>query len=295
MFEGIITPLLTPFNRDATQSINYDAVDKLIDYVIANGVDGVFALGSNGEFHVTSPTERIEFVKRVVEHTDHRVPVYAGPGACSTREAVYMAQAMEAEGADALSVISPYFVQVNERELTSYFEAVAHSVKIPIILYNIPRLTGINISDKVFEHLAELDNVAGIKDSSRNLENLQSYIDVAKPRGLSVLVGSDGIIARGYRMGAHGAIAGMSNVIPKHMVELFAALRDGNDELADKMQEDVNIIRSVNGKATMPSVLKRSLELAGIAPMGPARLPVQEVSKEIDGSIRTMLKFYGLL
>lgn len=152
---------------------------------------------------------------------------------------------MEAAGVDALSVISPYFVQPTDEELYEHFKAVAESVKIPIILYNIPRLTGVNINSTVFERLTALDNVAGIKDSSRNIENLQSYIDVAKKKGLAVLVGSDGIIAQGYRMGATGAIAGMSNVIPKLMTDMFKALMEKRDEEADKLQEEVNVIRDV--------------------------------------------------
>ena len=295
MFDGIITPIVTPFYRDEKQEINYDATPKLVDYVIDNGVSGIFVLGSNGEFHVIRQQEKIEFAKRVVEMVDHRVPVFAGPGACSTQETIETAKAMEAAGVDALSVISPYFVQPNDDELYEHFKAVAESVKIPIILYNIPRLTGVNINSSVFERLTELDNVAGIKDSSRNLENLQSYIDVAKKKGLAVLVGSDGIIAQGYRMGATGAIAGMSNVIPKLMTDMFKALVEKRDEEADKLQEEVNVIRDVNRLATMPSVLKRALELGNIAEAGPARKPVFETTPELDEKIKEMLKHYGLI
>lgn len=295
MFDGIITPIVTPFYRDEKQEINYDATKKLVDYVIDNGVSGIFVLGSNGEFHVIRQQEKIEFAKRVVEMVDHRVPVFAGPGACSTQETIETAKAMEAAGVDALSVISPYFVQPTDEELYEHFKAVAESVKIPIILYNIPRLTGVNINSTVFERLTALDNVAGIKDSSRNIENLQSYIDVAKKKGLAVLVGSDGIIAQGYRMGTTGAIAGMSNVIPKLMTDMFKALMEKRDEEADKLQEEVNVIRDVNRLATMPSVLKRALELGNIAEAGPARKPVFETTPELDKKIKEMLKHYGLI
>ena len=295
MFDGIITPIVTPFYRDEKQEINYDATKKLVDYVIDNGVSGIFVLGSNGEFHVIRQQEKIEFAKRVVEMVDHRVPVFAGPGACSTQETIETAKAMEAAGVDALSVISPYFVQPIDEELYEHFKAVAESVKIPIILYNIPRLTGVNINSTVFERLTVLDNVAGIKDSSRNIENLQSYIDVAKKKGLAVLVGSDGIIAQGYRMGATGAIAGMSNVIPKLITDMFKALVEKRDEEADKLQEEVNVIRDVNRLATMPSVLKRALELGNIAEAGPARKPVFETTPELDEKIKEMLKHYGLI
>ena len=295
MFDGIITPIVTPFYRDEKQEINYDATKKLVDYVIDNGVSGIFVLGSNGEFHVIRQQEKIEFAKRVVEMVDHRVPVFAGPGACSTQETIETAKAMEAAGVDALSVISPYFVQPTDEELYEHFKAVAESVKIPIILYNIPRLTGVNINSTVFERLTALDKVAGIKDSSRNIENLQSYIDVAKKKGLAVLVGSDGIIAQGYRMGATGAIAGMSNVIPKLITDMFKALVEKRDEEADKLQEEVNVIRDVNRLATMPSVLKRALELGNIAEAGPARKPVFETTPELDEKIKEMLKHYGLI
>ena len=295
MFDGIITPIVTPFYREEKQEINYDATKKLVDYVIDNGVSGIFVLGSNGEFHVIRQQEKIEFAKRVVEMVDHRVPVFAGPGACSTQETIETAKAMEAAGVDALSVISPYFVQPTDEELYEHFKAVAESVKIPIILYNIPRLTGVNINSTVFERLTVLDNVAGIKDSSRNIENLQSYIDVAKKKGLAVLVGSDGIIAQGYRMGATGAIAGMSNVIPKLITDMFKALVEKRDEEADKLQEEVNVIRDVNRLATMPSVLKRALELGNIAEAGPARKPVFETTPELDEKIKEMLKHYGLI
>ena len=118
---------------------------------------------------------------------------------------------------------------------------------------------------------------------------------MAKKKGLAVLVGSDGIIAQGYRMGATGAIAGMSNVIPKLMTDMFKALMEKRDEEADKLQEEVNVIRDVNRLATMPSVLKRALELGNIAEAGPARKPVFETTPELDKKIKEMLKHYGLI
>lgn len=295
MFKGIITPIMTPFYRDEEQSINYEATKKLIDYVIENGVSGIFVLGSNGEFPVVSFDEKLEFTKKVVEFVNHRVPVYAGPGSCSTQETIKLSQEMEKIGVDALSVISPYFVNLTEQELVTHFKMVAKSVNIPVILYNIPRMTGNSISKSVFEQVASIPNVVGIKDSSRDIENLKDYLEVAKKHQLSVLIGSDGIIAQGYRMGANGAIAGMSNVIPKIMTDMFTALERHDDQTADQLQEEVNYIRSVNKKATMPVVLKRCLELANIAEAGPARLPVSECNSELDEEIKEMLKHYKLV
>ena len=295
LLEGLITPIMTPFNRDEKQSINYEGTKQLVDYVIENGVDGIFVLGSNGEFTVVSKEEKLEFTKKVVEFAAGRVPVYAGPGYCSTFETIETAKEMEKLGVSALSVISPYFVKLTDDELYEHFKEVAESVNIPVILYNIPRMTGNPISKEVFERLSTVKNIAGIKDSSRDLDNLQNYIEVAKEHNLKVLVGSDGIIMTGYKMGASGAIAGMSNVIPKVMSNLFKALKEGNDEEAEKWQEEVNYIRSVNKKATMPVVLKRALELGNLAQAGPARKPAKESTPELDEEIKEMLKHYGLL
>ena len=295
LLEGLITPIMTPFNRDEKQSINYEGTKQLVDYVIENGVDGIFVLGSNGEFTVVSKEEKLEFTKKVVKFAAGRVPVYAGPGCCSTFETIETAKEMEKLGVSALSVISPYFVKLTDDELYEHFKEVAESVNIPVILYNIPRMTGNPISKEVFERLSTVKNIAGIKDSSRDLDNLQNYIEVAKEHNLKVLVGSDGIIMTGYKMGASGAIAGMSNVIPKVMSNLFKALKEGNDEEAEKWQEEVNYIRSVNKKATMPVVLKRALELGSLAQAGPARKPAKESTPELDEEIKEMLKHYGLL
>ena len=134
--------MVTPFRRDPEQDINYDATAQLVERLIGGGVSGIFIFGSNGEFHVVDETEKAEFAKFVIGRVAGRVPVYVGTGACSTRETVRLSQTMEALGADALSVINPYFIQPTDDELAEHYAAVAASVKIPIILYHIPTSTG---------------------------------------------------------------------------------------------------------------------------------------------------------
>ena len=175
MFNGIITPIVTPFNDDETQTINYQATDQLIDHLIKNGVNGIFPLGSNGEFNVLTIKERNEFASHVINYVNHRVPVYVGTGACSTNEAVYLSRKAEKLGADALSVITPYFFKLRDEDIYDYYKQIAESVKIPIILYNIPGNTQNNINPKVLDQLAEIPNVAGIKDSSGNTESINAY------------------------------------------------------------------------------------------------------------------------
>lgn len=294
VFEGIITPIVTPIKRDADESLNVEAMKQLVDHLIEKGVSGIFPLGSNGEFHVLDNEEKMIFTKAVINHVNQRVPVYVGTGACSTKETVQLSKQAEALGADALSVITPYFLKPTEEELIQHYTKVAESVKIPIILYNIPKATGVNISASVLKALTKIENIRGIKDSSGDLDNLKGYIEVTKGTNVNVLVGSDSKILAGYKMGATGAIAGTSNLITETLVGLDQAFRAGKIDEAQKLQQDIEELRKVLPLGTVPSILKRAIELAGIAKVGPARLPVEEVSVQAEEKIKNMLSHYQL-
>lgn len=294
MFKGIITPIVTPFKRDCDQSINFEATEKLIDHLIEKGINGIFILGSNGEFHVLTEEEKVEFAAFVIKYVNKRVPVFAGTGACSTKAAIELSKKMEALGADALSVITPFFIKPNDDEIYDYFREIAVSVKIPIVLYNIPKCTGCNISKDTLTNLSSIDNIRGIKDSSGDIENLKAYIEAARGTNINVLVGSDSKISEGYALGATGAIAGTSNLITDTLVKLYSALENNEAETADKLQKDIDVLRRALKLGTVPAILKRSIELAGISPVGPARKPVRETAKETDIAIKDMLSYYGL-
>ncbi len=294
MFEGIITPIVTPFNRDKEESINYEATEKLINHLIEHGVKGIFILGSNGEFHVVDEDEKVEFAKKVVEIVNKRVPVFVGTGCCSTRATVRLSKKMEEIGADALSVITPYFLKPTDENLYAHYKAVAQSVNIPIVLYNIPKATGCPLSPELVDRLADIPNIKAIKDSSGELERIQAYAKIAKNKDFELLIGSDSKISYAYGLGATAAVAGTSNVIVDTLVGLDKALNEGDTETAEKLQKDIDVLRGVLKLGTVPSAMKRSVELAGIAEVGPARMPVQELSKEDDEKITEMLKYYGL-
>ncbi len=294
MFKGIITPIVTPITRDKEESLNLEAMKQLVDHLIHKGVSGIFPLGSNGEFHVLDSNEKLQFAKAVIEHVNKRVPVYVGTGACSTKETIYLSQQAEAMGADALSVITPYFLKPTDEELIQHYKKVAEGVKIPIILYNIPKATGINISADVVRALTEVENIQGIKDSSGDLTNLQGYLEAAKGTQVNVLVGSDSKILAGYQLGATGAIAGTSNLITDTLVGLDKAFHEGRMEEAEKLQLEIEELRKVLPLGTVPSILKRAIEMAGIAEVGPARTPVKETEANVDEQIKSMLSYYQL-
>ena len=144
MLNGIITAMVTPF--ESSGNIDIKATEILIEKLIANGVQGIFVLGTNGEFHVIENDMKIKFAKKVVEIVAKRVPVYAGAGGNSTDEVIKLGKQMIAVGVDALSVITPYFVSLKENELYNHYQMIAENLAIPIVLYNIPKNTGINLS-----------------------------------------------------------------------------------------------------------------------------------------------------
>ncbi len=294
MFKGIITPIVTPFNRDQEQSLNYPAAQKLTDYLIKAGVSGIFALGTNGEFHVLSRQEKIAFTSKIVQFVNHRVPVFAGAGACSTHEAIKLATEMAQIGVDALSVICPYFIRPSAKELIGYYQEIAASVDLPIILYNIPQNTGYNLPVSVVKELAKSKNIVGIKDSSGDLELLKQYQSIACAADFQVLIGSDSKISDAYHYGVRAAIAGTSNLIPQTLVALDHALNEQRQEKAQELQESISVLRAALKLGTVPAVLKRALELAQIAEVGPARKPVAETTPQVDDQIIAMLKFYHL-
>lgn len=295
LINGLITPMITPFNRDLNQSINYDATKQLIEHLIQKGVDGLFLLGSNGEMHVITNKEKVEFAEYVINEVKGKIPVYVGTGGCSTRETIELSIKMEELGADALSVLPPYFIKPTEQELYEHFKAIANSVAIPIILYNIPKSVGYSLSAELIEKLSEIENIKGIKDSSGDLKILQKYIKVSEKSDLNILVGSDSKIVPAYQMGAKGAVAGTSNLLTEQLVGLNHELLNNHDEeKIVRYQTDIEALRAVLRLGTVPSIIKRSVELTGIADVGPARLPVLERAEENDDEIKKMLAQVGL-
>lgn len=290
--EGIITPIVTPFDEE--QEINYPATAQLIDHLIAHGVSGLFILGSNGEFHVLTEEEKVEFAKFVIETVDHRVPVYVGTGGCSTKMIIALSKKMEELGADALSVITPYFIAPSDAELIHHYKMIAESVNLPIILYNIPKSTGINLSKEVVAELANVKNIIAIKDSSGNVDNLNNYLDIAKAHDdFDVLIGSDSKILYALRNGAVGAVAGTSNLLADIDVAIYENFKKGDIEKAQYYQQEIEPLRDVLKLGTVPSVLKKAIHLTGI-PVGDARYPVGPLSDEAVEKVKEMLAYYHM-
>ena len=194
-------------------------------------------------------------------------------------------------GVDAVSVITPYLIKLSDEELIQHYQTIALNTNLPMILYNIPANTQLSINESVFKELIQLPQIIGIKDSSGKLENIQMYLEMNDREDFSILIGSDSLILPALQMGVDGAVAATSNVLTKTDLGIYQAFLDNKMERAQVLQESINDFRGILKLATVPSVLKHSLELIGF-PVGAPKNPVRKVSSKFDAEICETLSKY---
>ncbi|MFC4775769.1 4-hydroxy-tetrahydrodipicolinate synthase [Paenibacillus sp. GCM10023252] len=287
---GIIPAMLTPFN--AQDQVDEDALRQSVNRFIQAGVHGLFCLGTNGEFFSLTMEEKLRIVTVIVEEAAGRVPVYAGAGAITTRESVQLAEGMEAAGADALSVITPYFTPVSQLELTVHYKAIASATSLPIMLYHIPARTGVTLEGSTVEKLASVPNIVGVKDSSGSFDNILQLIDRTDGGDFSVLAGTDSLILWTLLAGGTGAVAGTANIAPRLAVSIYERWRNGDLEGAKQSQARLLPIRRAAGLGTIPAPFKEALNLLGIS-SGLARKPAGPLSEQAREELRSILALYN--
>ncbi|MDX8045510.1 4-hydroxy-tetrahydrodipicolinate synthase [Gracilibacillus sp. S3-1-1] len=290
MFKGIIPAMVTPITND--QQINGSVVSQLVNKLIGSGVDGLFALGTNGEFHLLARDEKIKLTRLIVEEANGRVPVIVGVGGNSTSGVIELSKIMEDIGVDALSVITPFFITPSQEEVIKHYLAIAESTSLPIILYNIPSKTGMNLEPETVGTLAKIPNIVGIKDSSGNFDNIRAYIESTKQEDFFVMCGTDSLIFKTLEAGGVGAITATANAVPKTVVSIYQNWLNGNLKAAQEAQEKLKPLRSSFQYGTIPSVLKKTVELTGI-PVGPPKLPVTELSGSALEKVKEVVTFYA--
>jgi 4-hydroxy-tetrahydrodipicolinate synthase len=289
---GIIPPVATPMQ--ANEDLDLPRLKTYIDYLIQNGVHGIFVLGTNSEFYALDEAEKQQVVATAVAHVAKRLPVFAGTGAESTREAVRLTRMAEREGADGVSVITPYFVSPNQREIFDHYRRVAESTSLPVILYNNPATCGgVKIDVDTVARLAEIPNILGIKDSSGDLQNTNEYTRVVPDR-FAVMQGRDTLIYQSLLFGARGAVPASGNVAPALLVEIYEAYQRGDLAASLAAQKRLNPVRLSLALCTPPGGVKEALRLLGRS-IGPCRSPVSPLTPENQKKMLAALKESGLL
>ncbi len=289
---GIIPPVATPMQ--ANEDLDLPRLRSFLDHLIASGVHGVFVLGTNSEFYALDEREKQEVIATAVAHVNKRVPVYAGTGAECTREAVRLTKMAEKEGADGVSVITPYFVSPNQQEIYDHYRRIAEHTALPVILYNNPGTCGgVKIEPDTVARLAQIPNILAVKDSSGDLQNTQEYIRVV-PERFSVMMGRDTLIFPALVMGARGAVPATGNVAPELLAEIYNAFRDGDLARSKAAQLRLNPLRMALGLCTAPGGVKAALQVLG-TPIGPCRSPVGPLAPDKLPKMRAALQAAGLL
>jgi len=289
--KGIIPAMVTPL--DDRGELKEDALRRLTNYLIAGGVHGLFPVGSQGESYALTAAQKTRIIEVVVEEAKARVPVYAGTGAVTTRETIELTRMAESAGAQAVSVITPYFIKPSEDELLQHYIAVAKATRLPVLLYNNPARTGLSISAELVVRAAQVDNIVGVKDSSGDLTLTAEYIR-RTDENFAVLAGRDTLIYGTLAYGGKGAITATANVAPKLVVEIYEAFVAGDLQRSLAAQYRLAPLRLAFELGTFPVVIKEALNMIGID-AGYAIKPVGDMSEVRRAELRAVLKDMGLL
>ena len=288
---GVVPPTVTAFHED--ESLDAETTAAHARFVVDRGVHGVFPLGTNGEFALLTGDERQRAVEAVVDEIDGEVPVIAGVGAPSTHETVQHATHAESVGADGIVVVTPYYYPLDHEAAVTHYERVADAVDLPVYVYHIPSKTGNSLSLSTIDALAGIENVAGVKDSSKDVPWLGQAID-AHPE-LTFLSGSDSLLFPGLEIGCTGMVSAVANVFPELVVDLYDAYDDGDEERARELQSQVYDVRDAlkRGGAYMSGV-KTALRHRDFD-AGPLRAPLRLKSDEDAAALEDDLESLGVL
>lgn len=291
IFTGAAVAIVTPFNEDTT--VNYEKLDKLIEYQIENGTDAIVICGTTGEASTLSHEEHIDVIKHCIKTVNKRVPVIAGTGSNSTDTAIYLSKEAEAAGADALLLVTPYYNKATQGGLYVHFKDTADAVNIPCILYNVPSRTGCNILPETAVKLArDVKNIVAIKEATGNISQIAKLIQLADGC-IDVYSGNDDQIVPIMSLGGLGVISVLSNVAPKQTHDMCQACLDGDFKKAAKMQlEALPLIDSLFSEVN-PIPVKKALNLMGFE-AGPLRKPLTEMEEAHAKILEENMKEYGI-
>lgn len=284
--KGIIAAMSTPFFEDET--INEAELRKQVERFISAGLHGVFTLGTNGENYAMNFEEKVRVMECVIDQAAHRLPVYVGTGCTTTKETVALTKKARELGADCASVVSPYFAANTQEGLYSHYRAVAEEGGLPVLIYNMPARTGVNVHYKTVEKLAQVPNIVGIKDSSGNFDNMLRYIEATDRDAFAVLSGNDSLILWCLLAGGHGGISGIANVFPKRMAAIYANWEKGDMKEARRVQDSIRPLRDCMAMGNPNSVVKRAAFMLG-QNLGPVRAPFDIRDEAFEAAIRKAL------
>lgn len=292
IFKGAGVAIVTPMKDNL--DVNYDKLEELVNEQIAGGTDAIIITGTTGESSTMTEAEHLDVIRACINFTKGRIPVIAGTGSNCTKTAVYLSQEAEKAGADGLLVVTPYYNKATQQGLIAHYTKIAESVKIPIIMYNVPGRTGCNLLPQTVAHLFHnVENIVGLKEATGNIAQASKTMDLTDGK-LEMYSGEDGIILPLLAIGASGVISVWSNIAPGDVHNLCQSFFDGDLKTSREIQrKGLSLIDALFSEVN-PIPVKKALNLMG-KEVGSLRPPLCEMSEEAAKKLETVMREYGLL
>jgi len=289
LFKGCGTAIATPFDENG---VNFEEFRKLIEFQIKEGADALIVCGTTGESSTMTLEEKKQTIKFAIDTVNKRIPVIAGTGSNCTKNVVELSKYAEQQGADGLLIVTPYYNKTTQEGLIKHYETVAKETSLPIILYNVPSRTGLNINPETCLELSKIENIVAIKEASGNLSQVAEIASLCKDN-LYIYSGNDDQILPVLSLGGLGVISVLSNIAPKYTHNLTENFFKGHINLSTKMQLDAtplidNLFSEVN-----PIPVKAALNIMGYN-FGTPRLPLIETSENKKEKLKIAMKNFGI-
>ncbi|AFK86530.1 MULTISPECIES: 4-hydroxy-tetrahydrodipicolinate synthase [Thermoanaerobacterium] len=291
VFKGSGVALVTPFTEDG---VNFNKLEELLEWHIKEGTDAVIICGTTGESSTMTDKEKMDTIKFAVDKVKGRIPVIAGTGSNDTRHSIELSKYASTVGADALLVITPYYNKTTQAGLVKHFTEIAKNVDKPIIIYNVPSRTGMNVKPETYLEICKhVDNVVGVKEASSDIVQIAEIARIMGDK-FEIYSGNDDQVVPILSLGGIGVISVTANIVPKKIHEMVMLFLNGNIEAARKLQLELNPLNSVMFIETNPIPVKTAMNLMGFN-VGPLRLPLVDMSEKNLSTLKSTLKEFGLI
>ncbi|MDO5517527.1 MAG: 4-hydroxy-tetrahydrodipicolinate synthase [Clostridium sp.] len=290
IFKGSGVAIVTPFNENG---VNFERLRTLLEWHIEQGTDAIIICGTTGEATTMTEKEKKDTIKFTVDVVNKRIPVIAGTGSNNTSSAIVMSKYAESVGVDGLLIITPYYNKTTQKGLIKHFEAINNEVNTPIILYNVPSRTGVNIKPSTLVELAKLSNVAAIKEASGNISQIVEMKSLCRD-SIDIYSGNDDQTVAIMSIGGIGVISVLANVIPGKVHEMAEKCLQGNFKDALQIQLDTLSLSNTLFIETNPIPVKTAMNLMGMD-AGPLRLPLCDMEDKNEETLKDVLKANKLM
>ncbi len=292
IFKGAGVAIVTPMKEN--EEVNYDKLEELINWQIDQGTDCIIIAGTTGESSTLTTEEHAKVIKAAVDFTKHRVPVVAGTGSNCTREAIHLSKEAEEAGVDGLLAVTPYYNKATQGGLIRYYTEIAESVKLPIIMYNVPGRTGCNIMPETVATLfRDVENIVGIKEATGNVAQAAKTMYLTDGK-IDLYSGEDGIVVPLLSLGAVGVISVWSNIAPHDVHQMCMDFFNGDTKKAMEMQLKAQPLVEALFSEVNPIPVKKALNLMG-REVGTLRSPLTEMSDGAAAKLADAMRAYGIL